>query len=318
MEEINLKEFVKILKASDKYRVLEKYQKPTHYHINEEDQNHTPKLIGIFLDVETTGLDYKRDKIIELGIVSFEYSVDGRIFRILDEFNGYQDPGIPIPPEIAQLTGISDDMVCGQNINISEVEQYINKANLIISHNIGFDRAFLETMFPSLPQKPWACLMNGINWKSEAIESSKLEYIAYKCGFFYEGHRAGIDCLAGIHVLTQTLPKSQNLVFSTLLANSRKITFKIWAFGAPYAQKDILKRRGYKWSQTKSDKSQAWSIELEKDQVKDELEYLRSDIYGHHISLPIEIIDAYTRFSTINTVADTEKYKDYLAWIKTI
>lgn len=209
-------------------------------------------------------------------------------------------------------------MVRDQNIDINEIEQYIKKANLIISHNVGFDRGFLETMFPRLPQKPWASLMNGINWRSEGIESSKLEYIAYKCGFFYEGHRVGIDCLVGIHVLTQKLPKSQNLVFSELLANSRKITFKIWAFGAPYAHKDTLKLRGYKWSQTKTDKIQAWCIELERDQVKDELDYLRSDIYGHRIILPIEIIDAYTRFSTINTVVDAEKYKDYLAWIKTI
>ena len=314
MKDIKLKEFAQALRESDKYRVLEKYHKPEYYHIDD----HSPKLIGIFLDVETTGLDYTRDKIIELGIVCFEYSIDGRIFRVLDEFNGYQDPGIPIPQEIIQLTGISDDMVRDQNIDINEIEQYIKKANLIISHNVGFDRGFLETMFPGLPQKPWACLMNGINWRSEGIESSKLEYIAYKCGFFYEGHRAGIDCLAGIHVLTQKLPKSQNLVFSELLANSRKITFKIWAFGAPYAHKDTLKARGYKWSQTKTDKTQAWCIELERDQVKDELDYLRSDIYGHRISLPIEIIDAYTRFSTINTVVDAEKYKDYLAWIKTI
>ena len=209
-------------------------------------------------------------------------------------------------------------MVRGCNINLEEVARYVENADLVIAHNAKFDRAFVETMFPTLPQKPWACLMNGVNWKVEGIESSKLEYIAYKCGFFYEGHRAGIDCLVGIHVLTQKLPKSQNVVFSELLVNSRKVTFKIWAFGAPYAHKDTLKARGYKWSQVNTDKTQAWCIELEKDQVKGELDYLRSDIYGHRISLPIEIIDAYTRFSTINTVVDAEKYKDDLAWIRTL
>ncbi len=199
MNEKELQQSISYFRNSTQYRIIEKYQKPQQYHIDDQ----ALKYRGIFLDVETTGLDYTRDKIIELGIVCFEYSSDGRIFRILEEFSAYQDPRIPIPEDITQLTHISDDMVKEHNIDVGKVEQYIKEATLIIAHNVAFDRKFVETMFPNIPRKPWACLMNDINWRGEGIESNKLEYIAYRFGFFYEGHRAAIDCLAGIHVLAQ-------------------------------------------------------------------------------------------------------------------
>jgi DNA polymerase-3 subunit epsilon len=44
------------------------------------------------------------DKIIELGIVKFEYTDDGQIFRLLDKFSSYQDPRKPILPYITKLT----------------------------------------------------------------------------------------------------------------------------------------------------------------------------------------------------------------------
>ncbi|KJW01996.1 exonuclease domain-containing protein [Rickettsia argasii] len=60
----------------------------------------------MFLDTETTGLSYVTDKILGLGMVKFEYTNDGRIYNILEEFNKYQDPKEPIAPHITELTGI--------------------------------------------------------------------------------------------------------------------------------------------------------------------------------------------------------------------
>ena len=106
METNELKDLATILNQSGHYRIIEKYQRPQHYNIADASD----KLIGAFLDVETTGLSYPIDKIIELGIVKFEYNKDGRIFRLLDEFSRYQDPSMPIPAAITKLTNITDDM----------------------------------------------------------------------------------------------------------------------------------------------------------------------------------------------------------------
>ena len=44
----------------------------------------TATRMGLFVDVETTGLDPQKDEIIELAMVPFTYGRDGRIFEILD------------------------------------------------------------------------------------------------------------------------------------------------------------------------------------------------------------------------------------------
>jgi DNA polymerase-3 subunit epsilon len=313
METNNLKNLATILIQSNEYRVTEKYQKPEFYNIGDDSD----KLIGVFLDVETTGLSYATDKIIELGMVKFEYTKDGRIFRLLDEFSGYQYPDLPIPEAITKLTSITDDMVKGHRINVDEVDSYLNNVDIIIAHNAQFDRTFFEMTFPTITTKAWGCLMYDIDWKNEDISSHKLEYIAYKYNFFFEGHRAIIDCLAGIHILAQDLLISKELVLKQLLTNAVALRFKLWATNSPYDSKDLLKARGYRWSMNQNDKHRAWSIEVIEDKVAEEINYLRSEIYDGSINIPIEVFDAYSRFSSNGVqLQNTAKYQDKLEWAK--
>lgn len=313
METNNLKKLAAILSQSNEYRVTEKYQKPDSY--NKTDTSN--KLIGVFLDIEATGLSYATDKMIELGMVKFEYTQDGRIFRLLDEFSGYQDPNMPIPEAITKLTGITDDMVKGYQVNVDEVDSYLNNVDIIIAHNAQFDRTFFEMTFPTITPKAWGCLMYDIDWKFEGISSHKLEYIAYKYNFFFEGHRAIIDCLAGIHILAQELLVSKELVLKQLLTNAVALRFKLWATNSPYDSKDLLKARGYRWSMNQNNKYRAWSIEVIEDKVAEEINYLRSKIYDGSINIPIEVFDAYSRFSSNGVqLQNTAKYQDKLEWAK--
>lgn len=313
METTDLKKIVALLRQSEQYRVIEKYQKPEAYN----EDNHLPKLIGVFLDIEATGLSFTEDKIIELGMVKFEYTEDGRIFRILDEFSGYQDPKVPLTEFITKLTGITNQMVAGQQINEDEVADYLKDVDLIIAHNAPFDRNFFEKTFKSIPPKAWACSMYNVHWNVEDISSQKLEYIAYKYGFFYKGHRAVIDCLAGIHVLAQELPISKQLVLKQLLNNSKQVTFKLWTTNAPYSAKDLLKERGYRWSTHQVNNYKAWTIELPEDKVAEEINFLRTEVYnGSVINIPIEVFDAYNRFSTSRALQSSVKHQDKLDWVQ--
>lgn len=310
MQKVDLKQIAHILDQSDQYKVITKYQKPGFYH----PEDSSPKFIGVFLDVETTGLSYIEDKLIELGMVKFEYSQDGRIFRILDEFNEYQDPYRPIPEFITKLTGITDDIVKGSRINEPNVADFLKNADLIIAHNAGFDRAFFESTFPSIKSKAWACSIQDIEWNNEKIESHKLEYLAYKYNFFYEGHRAIIDCLVGIHILTQSLFNSRKLVLKQLLENALQPRFKLWAKNAHYDHKDRLKARKYRWETHPRHNFKAWFIELPENKVETEINYLKSDIYNGSMNIPIEISDAYSRFSVGAQCSNTNKYEDKLLW----
>jgi DNA polymerase-3 subunit epsilon len=303
---------VDTLNQSNQYRVITKYIKPEFYNLSAD----VPKKIGVFLDIESTGLSYTDDKLIELGMVKFEYSADGRIFRILEEFNGYQDPGRNISPFITELTGISDDMVKGKNIEETAVSEYLEDVDLIIAHNAKFDRSFFETTFPTIKPKAWACSMFDVNWNQESIESFKLEYISYKYNFFYEGHRAIIDCLVGIHILSQELYNSKQLVLKQLLDNAMQPRFKLWAKNAAYVHKDLLRSRKYRWETHPAHGFKAWSIELPENQVEAEINYLKEEIYQYRMNIPVDIFDAYSRFAlNIHIQQDNNKYADKIAWI---
>jgi DNA polymerase III subunit epsilon len=288
-----LQQAIELIKGSADYRLIERYKKPLYYH---EDDG-SPKYKGLFLDVESTGLCIPQDRIIELGMVLFEYSADGRIFKILKELSQYQDPGKAIPAEIVELTGITDEMVQGQHLDKVAFFECFKEADLIIAHCASFDRVALEAQWSDLPIKPWACSMLEVPWRKEGIESVKLEYLAYRYGFFYEGHRATIDCLAGIHLLSQVLPRSGARVLRTLLVHSQQRTYRIWAFQASIEKKDDLKKRGYRWDPSGQGKYRAWSIELPEEQVLAELGFLWEKIYANTRAVPIEVIEASSRFS---------------------
>ncbi|MDG1437111.1 MAG: 3'-5' exonuclease [Rickettsiaceae bacterium] len=177
---------------------------------------------------------------------------------------------------------------------------------------------FFEKTFPNTKPKAWACSMYDVNWKNENIESHKLEYIAYKYNFFYEGHRAIIDCLVGIHILSQELTNSKQLVLKQLLDNATQPRFKLWAQNAAYAHKDLLRTRKYRWDTHPAHGFKAWSIELPECQVEDEINYLKNKIYNGPINIPVDIFDAYSRFSILSNKNESNQYTEKLDWIKNL
>src|SRR4051794_40908571 len=112
-----------------------------------------PKLVAAVVDVETTGTDPDRDKIIELGICLFEYDrQSGRIYKVLGSWEWLEDPGSSIPPEITKITGITDEMVTGHRIDDHAVYDLLSRVVLVIAHHADFDRRFLEKDFLPSPR----------------------------------------------------------------------------------------------------------------------------------------------------------------------
>jgi DNA polymerase-3 subunit epsilon len=79
---------------------------------------------ALFLDVETTGLDPQSDEIIELAMVPFTYGTDGHVYEVKEAFQRFQQPTKSISAEITRLTGITSEMVAGQQIDPAEVEAF--------------------------------------------------------------------------------------------------------------------------------------------------------------------------------------------------
>ena len=96
-----------------------------------------------FVDLETSGVSPSEDRITEIGIVL----VDGD--TLVEEWSTLIDPGIPIPPEITALTGITSEMVRGAprfEAVLPEVARRL-AGRVFVAHNARFDYGFLKAEF---------------------------------------------------------------------------------------------------------------------------------------------------------------------------
>lgn len=257
----------------------------------------TPVRLGLVVDVETTGLDPRRDEIIELAMTPFTYGLDGVVFSVDESFQGLRQPSEPITQEITAITGITNEMVAGQVIDSAEVAKFAAPVSLVIAHNAAFDRRFLERFSDVFSTKPWACSLSQIDWAAEGYEGTKLAYLAQTAGFFYDRHRAMHDCLATIELLATRLPQSGVTGLSRLLDGARSVAWRIWAENSPFELKDTLKARGYRWNGDPGPQPRAWYIDVPEAQREAEVRFLRTEIYRRDVDPLVRKIDAYDRFS---------------------
>lgn len=289
--ELSLEDMAACLEASDDYRVLRRL--PQRRSIS-QPEGETRR--GLFLDVETTGLNPAKDEVIELALVPFVYGVDGRIFEIGEAYVGRQQPSRPIPKEITALTGIDDAGVAGKVIDMEAVKALIAPAALVVAHNAAFDRRFAERLCDMFSTKAWACSMSEVDWVAQGHEGVKLAYLGMGAGFFYERHQALHDCLAALELLAGTMADGRP-AFAQLLARARRPLFRIWAEHSPFELKDALKSRGYRWNGEGNVAPRAWYIDVEEADRARELEFLQKEIYQREVHPLVRMITAYDRYS---------------------
>lgn len=140
------------------------------YYINDENSisvvrgKSAEPLDGTFIvfDLETTGLNSASEEITEIAAVRV---VEG---EIRDSFQTYVNPHKPIPPEITELTGISDETVADAPDLDKAVPEFLAWAGEgrypLVAHNAGFDMGFLRT----------ACQRLGIEREFTSIDTLEM------------------------------------------------------------------------------------------------------------------------------------------------
>jgi len=286
-------EMIEHLVQSGRYRILRKLEPRA---IAQVIRPEFP-LRGLILDTETTGLDHRKDEIIEIGVIAFTFDAAGNLGDVTGLYGGLQQPSVPIPPDITKLTGITDDMVAGHFIDMDALRELIEPADLIIAHNAAFDRPFCEAFSPLFVDRAWACSNAEIGWKARGYEGTKLGYLIGQSGYFHDGHRAVDDCFALLEVLARDGEGGAGTAFSELHAASKRSRVRIFAEGSPFDMKDLLKARGYRWADGSDGRPKSWWIELDEEALDDELHYLRTDIYRwRDADPPVRRLTAYDRF----------------------
>jgi DNA polymerase III epsilon subunit-like protein len=174
----------------------------------------------LVVDTETTGLDSKSHRVIEIAWVLFdarkEVASDARLCAI---------PEI-VPEEITNITGISSSMLEGQLGFESHIDHFLeaaSKAAFLVAYNAQFDRQFIEAEFAragkSLPQFTWVDPCVYIREFDRYQKGKKLTDAANRWGVSLNGaHRALADAKAAGHLLLKLMPHLKASSLSELIA----------------------------------------------------------------------------------------------------
>lgn len=159
----------------------------------------------IIFDFETTGLDYDRDRIIEVGAIRVRQGT------IIGEFSSLCSTDVIVTEQIEKLTGINKDMLVGQPSFADKLKEFLKfiEGGVLVAHNAEFDLSMLKA----------ACHREGIDFEWPCIctlklardllpdlERKNLDSLAEHYGLSFEArHRSIGDAKVTISVLNHML-----------------------------------------------------------------------------------------------------------------
>ena len=153
------------------------------------------------LDIETTGLSFRTESITEFGIMKYKNG------EVIDQFACFVNPEKPIPYEITEITGITDEMVK----NAEKIDQVMPKVldfigdSVLVAHNADFDIGFIKYNCEKLGLKLNNTYMDTLKLAKEVfpeMKRYKLGLIASNLGIKVEvAHRALDDVDTLVKVL---------------------------------------------------------------------------------------------------------------------
>ncbi|MGM0550213.1 MAG: exonuclease domain-containing protein [Bacteroidota bacterium] len=157
------------------------------------------------IDIETTGLSPKKERITEVAIVLH----DG--LQIVDVFSSLVCPEKHIPANVARLTGITDEMVrhAPKFWEIAKKIVLFTEKCTFVAHNANFDYQFIRAEFASLGydyQREKLCTIKLAKKIVPGLPSYSLGHLANFFGITNSArHRAAGDAEATAHVLGELL-----------------------------------------------------------------------------------------------------------------
>lgn len=263
---------------------------------------------GCIVDTETTGTNQKVDEVIELGMVKIAVRKSDSVFLgVVGWYASLREPGKEIEEDAQRVHGISMEDVKGKVLDVEGLEEMLDGCSFVIAHNAGFDRPFCEGLHPKFGSLHWMCSFREIEWMDACgvsgeelvITGAKLEYLAFKFGFFYEAPRADTDCGVLLKVLTDGRLKTGESLLSALLKSGRRRTYRLYAFGAPFDKKDALKEAGFKWNA----EDKVWHLDVganDREGLLEVLELLQSKVFrGSAVKgVPFRELSAKQRYGT--------------------
>lgn len=174
------------------------------------------------VDIETTGGFPSQHGITEIGIVLHNGTeVEGKYETLVN-------PHQPIPPFIANMTGISDAMVSVAP-SFHEVAPYIYnllKDRVFVAHNVNFDFSFVKHHLQQAGfnlQTPKLCTIRLSRKVFPGFRKYGLGHLCRELGITIENrHRASGDAIATAQVLDMVLRNNGGMLIREMLKKENK------------------------------------------------------------------------------------------------
>jgi len=162
----------------------------------------------VIVDLETTGGSALFDRVLEVAAVRVEND------RITQRFDRLVQPGIPIPPFVSRLTGITPELLRGKptfDYFLPDLAAMLDGA-VVVAHNASFDCNFLLQAFKRANlvwEGPRLCTLRLARRLVPGMPSYRLDSLCAVLGYPYvQRHRAGPDADATLALLRHLLEKA--------------------------------------------------------------------------------------------------------------
>jgi DNA polymerase-3 subunit epsilon len=170
----------------------------------------------VVADVETSGLDPRRDRLISVGALAV---IDGAV-DLADSFEVVLRQALPseaVNIEVHGIGGTEQMTGCAPAEALVGFLEFAGKAPLV-GYNAFFDAAVLERAFDEVLglrwRRPWLDLADvaPLAWPKKAAAARGLDGWLEAFGIpIVQRHRAIVDCLATAQLFTALLPRAPTL-----------------------------------------------------------------------------------------------------------
>lgn len=198
-------------------------------------------ILGI--DLETTGLDPKTDKIIEVGAVVWD-TKEKKPLRMLSELVQVEQK---LEPEIVRITGITDSDLEAFGLSLEVVLQRLadltRYCDYVVAHNgRAFDKLFLDRDLAAhglAIDLPWIDTLHDVPY-DDHINTRNLTHLCADHQFLNPFcHRAVFDVLSMLKVMSQY---SFEHVEDLYKSPQRRLIAKV-----SYDERELAKKAGFRW-----------------------------------------------------------------------